>query len=120
MNVSGPHTPLISEAPVKSPTTVVGLMDDVLLPPGSTKTDWEVELGVVVGRRATYLRDEGKAAECIAGYVISNDVSERHYKLERGGQWVKGKSLETFNPSGLASSRRTRWEARRASECTAA
>jgi 2-keto-4-pentenoate hydratase/2-oxohepta-3-ene-1,7-dioic acid hydratase in catechol pathway len=84
----------------KGPATVVGPNDDVLLPPGSTRTDWEVELAVVVGRTARYLPDEGAARECIAGYAIANDVSEREYQLERGGQWVKGKSCETFNPLG--------------------
>jgi 2-keto-4-pentenoate hydratase/2-oxohepta-3-ene-1,7-dioic acid hydratase in catechol pathway len=85
---------------MKAPNTVVGPDDDVLVPPGSTKTDWEVELGVVIGRTARYLPDEDAADDVIAGYVVSNDVSERHYQLERGGQWVKGKSCETFNPLG--------------------
>ena len=84
----------------KAPNTVVGPNDDVLIPPGSAKTDWEVELGVVIGRECRYLADESKAAKAIAGYAISNDVSEREYQLERGGQWVKGKSAETFNPLG--------------------
>lgn len=84
----------------KGPATVVGPNDDVFLPPGSTHTDWEVELAVVVGRTARYLPDEGAARACIAGYAIANDVSEREYQLERGGQWVKGKSCETFNPLG--------------------
>ncbi|TVR19797.1 MAG: FAA hydrolase family protein [Nitriliruptor sp.] len=84
----------------KAPGTVVGPNDTVLLPPGSSRTDWEVELAVVIGERARYLRDEHAAAACIAGYAISNDVSEREWQLERGGQWVKGKSAETFNPMG--------------------
>lgn len=84
----------------KAPNTVVGPNDDVLIPPGSTKTDWEVELGVVIGRRARYLPDESAALDVVAGYCISNDVSEREYQIERGGQWVKGKSCETFNPCG--------------------
>lgn len=84
----------------KAPNTVVGPNDDVLIPPGSAKTDWEVELGVVIGRECRYLADESQAAAAIAGYAISNDVSEREYQLERGGQWVKGKSCETFNPLG--------------------
>ena len=84
----------------KAPNTVVGPNDDVLIPPGSTKTDWEVELGVVIGETCRYLADERQAAAAIAGYAISNDVSEREYQLERGGQWVKGKSAETFNPLG--------------------
>jgi 2,4-diketo-3-deoxy-L-fuconate hydrolase len=84
----------------KGPATVIGPDDDVMLPPASEKSDWEVELGVIVGRSARYLLDEEAAAACIAGYVISNDLSERAYQLERGGQWVKGKSCETFNPCG--------------------
>lgn len=84
----------------KAPNTIVGPDDDVLIPPGSEKTDWEVELGCVVGARCRYLPDEQAAARAIAGYVISNDISERAYQLERGGQWVKGKSCETFNPLG--------------------
>lgn len=84
----------------KAPNTVVGPEDDVLLPPGAEKVDWEVELGVVIGKRARYLASESDAREHVAGYVLSNDVSERAYQLERGGQWVKGKSAETFNPLG--------------------
>jgi 2,4-didehydro-3-deoxy-L-rhamnonate hydrolase len=84
----------------KGPHTVVGPNDDVLLPPDSEKGDWEVELAVVIGKEARYLDSEVDALECIAGYAISNDVSERAYQLERGGQWVKGKSCETFNPLG--------------------
>ncbi len=84
----------------KAPNTLVGPDDDVVIPRGSTKPDWEVELGVVIGRRCRYLADEEEAAESIAGYVVVNDVSERAFQLERGGQWVKGKSAETFNPCG--------------------
>ena len=84
----------------KSPNTVIGPDDDVVIPRGSGKTDWEVELGVVVGRRCSYLRDEEEAAAAIAGYVLVNDVSEREWQLERGGQWSKGKSAPTFNPTG--------------------
>lgn len=84
----------------KSPNTLVGPNDDVQVPRGSTKTDWEVELGVVIGSRATYLRNEREAAEHIAGYLVVNDVSERAFQLERGGQWTKGKSAPTFNPAG--------------------
>jgi 2-keto-4-pentenoate hydratase/2-oxohepta-3-ene-1,7-dioic acid hydratase in catechol pathway len=85
---------------MKDPSTVVGPYDDVLLPPTSVKTDWEVELGVVIGRTARYLPDVSAARAVIAGYVVSHDVSEREYQLERGGQWDKGKSCETFNPLG--------------------
>jgi 2,4-didehydro-3-deoxy-L-rhamnonate hydrolase len=84
----------------KAPNTVIGPNDDVLIPPGSERTDWEVELAVIIGKPARYLRDEAAASEHIAGFAISNDVSERAYQLERGGQWVKGKSCETFNPLG--------------------
>ena len=85
---------------LKTPDTVVGAHDEVLVPRGSTKTDWEVELAVVIGREARYLEDDAAAAACVAGYAISNDVSEREFQLERGGQWDKGKNCETFNPLG--------------------
>ncbi len=84
----------------KAPNTLVGPDDGLRIPRGSVKTDWEVELGIVVGRRASYLEDEAAAADAIAGYVLVNDVSERDFQLERSGQWVKGKSSETFNPAG--------------------
>ena len=85
----------------KAPNTVVGPDDDVLIPIGSVKTDWEIELGVVIGRRARYLRSATESLEHVAGYCISNDVSERTFQLEiSGGQWSKGKSCETFNPLG--------------------
>ena len=85
---------------MKDPSTVVGPYDPVFIPRGSTKTDWEVELGVVIGAEARYLDDPDAAAACIGGYVVSHDVSERAFQLERGGQWDKGKSCETFNPVG--------------------
>lgn len=85
----------------KHPNSVVGPYDDVLLPPGSTKTDWEVELAVVIGKRARYLASTTVALDHVAGLAVSNDVSERAYQLEiSGGQWSKGKSCETFNPVG--------------------
>jgi len=84
----------------KAPNTIIGPYDDVAIPPGSEKTDWEVELGVVVGSRACYLSSVEEAAASIAGYVLVNDVSERAFQLERGGQWSKGKSCPTFNPCG--------------------
>lgn len=86
----------------KAPNTLVGPNDAVLIPRGSTKTDWEVELGVVIGKRSRYLANEDEARQAIAGFVLVNDVSERSFQLERGGQWVKGKSAETFNPCGPA------------------
>ncbi len=84
----------------KSPNTIVGPYDDVRIPRGSTKTDWEVELGVVIGRRTSYLDSVDEAREAIAGFVLVNDVSERAFQMERSGQWSKGKSAETFNPTG--------------------
>ena len=84
----------------KAPNTVIGPFDDVRIPRGSEKTDWEVELGIVIGRRASYLASPEDARDVIAGFVLVNDVSERAFQMERGGQWVKGKSAETFNPTG--------------------
>lgn len=84
----------------KAPNTLVGPDDDVRLPRGGAATDWEVELGVVIGRRASYLESDDEARAAIAGYTLVNDVSERVFQNERGGQWVKGKSAETFNPAG--------------------
>lgn len=84
----------------KSPNTLVGPNDDVRIPRGSDKPDWEVELGIVIGSRASYLESAEEAASVIAGYTLVNDVSERTFQIERGGQWAKGKSAETFNPAG--------------------
>ena len=85
---------------MKDPGTVVGPYDDVLIPRGSARTDWEVELAVVIGRRARYLTGPGEAGDVIAGYAISHDVSEREFQLEFSSQWDLGKSCETFNPLG--------------------
>jgi len=85
---------------LKSPGTIVGPTDDILIPRGSVKTDWEVELGVVIGQRARYVASPEDAASFIAGYCVSHDVSEREWQLERGSQWDRGKSCETFNPLG--------------------
>jgi 2-keto-4-pentenoate hydratase/2-oxohepta-3-ene-1,7-dioic acid hydratase in catechol pathway len=85
---------------MKDPSTVIGPYDEVLVPRGSAKTDWEVELGVIIGARAGYLESAAAAQDVIAGYLVSHDVSEREFQLERGGQWDKGKSCETFNPAG--------------------
>ncbi|MGW0767168.1 fumarylacetoacetate hydrolase family protein [Streptomyces sp. NPDC002676] len=93
----------VPERPVvfmKDPSTVVGPYDRVLIPRGSVKTDWEVELAVVIGREARYLESPAEAAGHIAGYAISNDVSEREFQLEYSPQWDLGKSCETFNPLG--------------------
>lgn len=84
----------------KSPNTLIGPNDDVRIPRGATKPDWEVELGIVIGRRTSYLDSVDQARDAIAGYCVVNDVSERAFQLERGGQWSKGKSCETFNPAG--------------------
>ncbi|NYJ07197.1 2-keto-4-pentenoate hydratase/2-oxohepta-3-ene-1,7-dioic acid hydratase in catechol pathway [Geodermatophilus daqingensis] len=84
----------------KSPNTLIGPDDDVRIPRGSTKPDWEVELGVVIGRRTSYLDSPEEARDAIAGFCVVNDVSERAFQIERAGQWVKGKSAETFNPAG--------------------
>jgi len=85
---------------MKDPSTMVGPHDEVLIPRDSVKTDWEVELAVVIGRTARYLDSHDEALACVAGYALSHDVSEREFQLERGGQWDKGKSCETFNPLG--------------------
>lgn len=85
---------------MKDPMTVIGPDDEVLIPRGSEKTDWEIELAVVIGQTARYCDSDEAASACIAGYAIANDVSERAFQLERGGQWDKGKSCETFNPLG--------------------
>ncbi|MBA2117388.1 fumarylacetoacetate hydrolase family protein [Bremerella alba] len=93
----------VPEEPIiffKGSNTVVGPYDEIQIPRKSEKTDWEVELGIVIGKDARYLESESQAASFIAGYCISHDVSERHFQLERGGQWVKGKSCDTFNPVG--------------------
>jgi 2-keto-4-pentenoate hydratase/2-oxohepta-3-ene-1,7-dioic acid hydratase in catechol pathway len=85
---------------MKAPDCVVGPYDEVLIPRNSVKTDWEVELAVVIGRTARYLDSPADALAHVAGYAVCNDVSEREFQLERGGQWDKGKSCETFNPLG--------------------
>ena len=80
-------------------TSINGPYDDVVLPRGSKKSDWEVELAIVIGRQASYVSEED-ALDYVAGYTICNDVSEREYQIERGGQWMKGKSCDTFCPLG--------------------
>ncbi|MBE1575159.1 fumarylacetoacetate hydrolase family protein [Amycolatopsis roodepoortensis] len=97
---SGAEVPAEPVVFMKAPDVVVGPQDDVLVPRGSTKTDWEVELGVVIGKTARYLESAEEALEYVAGYTVSNDVSEREFQLERGGTWDKGKSCENFNPLG--------------------
>jgi 2-keto-4-pentenoate hydratase/2-oxohepta-3-ene-1,7-dioic acid hydratase in catechol pathway len=85
---------------MKDPSTIVGPFDTVYVPRKSVKTDWEVELGVVIGKTARYLESEADVDDVIAGYVLAHDVSEREFQIERGTQWDKGKSCETFNPLG--------------------
>ncbi|WP_221355805.1 fumarylacetoacetate hydrolase family protein [Streptomyces beigongshangae] len=85
---------------LKAADTVVGPYDTVLVPRGSVKTDWEVELAVVIGRTARYLGSREEALEHVAGYAVAHDVSEREFQIERGGTWDKGKNCETFNPLG--------------------
>lgn len=85
---------------MKAPNTMVGPNDEVIIPRKSRKTDWEVELAIVIGKRASYLEKTPQALGFVAGYAISNDVSEREFQMERGSQWDKGKSCDTFNPFG--------------------
>jgi len=84
---------------MKSTTAIIGPNDDILIPKNSKKTDWEVELAIVIGKKATYV-DEADAMDYIAGYVLHNDVSEREFQMERGGTWDKGKGCDTFAPLG--------------------
>lgn len=83
----------------KSTTAIIGPYDDVVIPKNSKKSDWEVELAVVIGKRASYV-EEAEAMNYVAGYCLHNDLSEREFQLERNGQWVKGKSCDTFAPLG--------------------
>ncbi len=91
-----PTTPIIFS---KATSAICGPFDDVVIPKGSEKTDWEVELAIVIGKKASYVSEED-AMNHVAGYVVHNDVSERAFQLEHGGQWVKGKSCDTFAPLG--------------------
>ena len=98
---SGNGAPAVPILFFKHPNTVVGAFDDIHVPPRAETMDWEVELGVVIGRRARYLGSVDDALDHVAGYVVSHDVSERTWqKEESGGQWSKGKTAETFNPVG--------------------
>jgi 2-keto-4-pentenoate hydratase/2-oxohepta-3-ene-1,7-dioic acid hydratase in catechol pathway len=100
---SGSHPPSVPIVFFKHPNTIVGPNDDVRIPLRAEKTDWEVELAVVIGRRTSYLESPDDALDYIAGFTISNDVSERAFQIdESGGQWSKGKSAATFNPLGPA------------------
>ena len=92
-----PQEPVIF---MKAPDCFVGGFDDIEIPPGSTATDYEVELAIVIGKRLRYAPSHEAAMDAILGYTISQDVSERHWQIERGGQWDKGKAFPTFNPCG--------------------
>jgi 2-keto-4-pentenoate hydratase/2-oxohepta-3-ene-1,7-dioic acid hydratase in catechol pathway len=91
-----PKEPIIFQ---KAPNSIVGPNDDTMIPKGSLKLDWEVEIAIVIGSRGRYL-SKSNAMDVVAGYCICNDVSERHFQAERGGQWTKGKGCETFGPLG--------------------
>jgi 2-keto-4-pentenoate hydratase/2-oxohepta-3-ene-1,7-dioic acid hydratase in catechol pathway len=95
-NATVPPEPIIF---MKATSAIVGPDDDIVIPRGSLKTDWEVELGVVIGRKAKYVT-EAEALDYVAGYCVINDVSERAFQAERHGQWTKGKSCDTFGPIG--------------------
>jgi 2,4-didehydro-3-deoxy-L-rhamnonate hydrolase len=95
-NAQVPKEPIIF---FKSTTALIGPNDDVIIPKNSNKTDWEVELAVVIGKKASYI-EESEALDYVAGYCLHNDLSEREFQIERGGQWVKGKSCDTFAPLG--------------------
>ncbi|MEU4270404.1 fumarylacetoacetate hydrolase family protein [Streptomyces sp. NPDC026092] len=97
---TGAATPTEPVVFLKAPDTVVGPDDTVLVPRRSTKTDWEVELAIVIGRTARYLESDEQALAHVAGYAVAHDVSEREFQIERGGTWDKGKNCETFNPLG--------------------
>ena len=92
-----PQEPIVF---MKAPDTVIGGNDEIIIPPNSVKTDYEVEICVVIGKRALYLKSPEEARDYILGFTVSQDVSERYWQVERGGQWVKGKSFPTFNPVG--------------------
>ncbi len=96
---TGAQTPAEPIIFMKSTTSLAGPYDDIVIPRNSTKTDWEVEFGIVIGRKASYV-EEREALDYVAGYVLHNDVSEREFQLERGGTWDKGKGCDTFAPIG--------------------
>jgi 2,4-didehydro-3-deoxy-L-rhamnonate hydrolase len=95
-NMPVPKEPILFN---KAPSCIVGPNDDVMIPKGSEKTDWEVELAIVIGKAGSYLRED-EALSVVAGYCVCDDVSERNWQLERGGQWMKGKGCPTFGPLG--------------------
>ncbi|MEM9681236.1 MAG: fumarylacetoacetate hydrolase family protein [Bacteroidota bacterium] len=94
--MKAPNEPVVF---FKATSSLVGANDTIIIPKNSEKTDWEVELAVVIGKRANYV-SEAEALDYVAGYMVHNDVSERAFQLEKGGQWVKGKSCDTFAPIG--------------------
>jgi 2,4-diketo-3-deoxy-L-fuconate hydrolase len=95
-NIAIPAEPIIF---FKSTSAIIGPFDNVIIPKGSIKSDWEVELAVIIGKKASYV-NEADALNYVAGYCLHNDLSERAFQMERGGQWVKGKSCDTFAPLG--------------------
>ena len=97
---AGFDTPVEPVIFMKAPDSITGPNDQIVIPPNSQATDYEVELAIVIGKSALYLKSPEDSAEHILGYTISQDVSERHWQMERAGQWVKGKSFPTFNPVG--------------------
>ena len=92
-----PKEPIIFS---KAPSSICGPNDNIIIPKASSKLDWEVELGIVINRRAHYIPSVDKALDYVAGYCLANDVSERHFQIERAGQWIKGKSAQNFGPLG--------------------
>lgn len=97
---AGFDTPVEPVIFMKAPDSITGPNDQIVIPPNSQATDYEVELAIVIGKSALYLKSPEESADYILGYTISQDVSERHWQMERAGQWVKGKSFPTFNPVG--------------------
>ena len=95
-NLPVPSEPILF---AKATSAIIGPNDDVIIPKNSIKPDWEVELGIIIGKEARYV-DEAQALDHVAGYCVVNDLSERHFQQERGGQWTKGKSSDTFGPIG--------------------
>ena len=113
MGLAYPEHPILF---MKANSAIVEINDDTVLPRGSETTDWEVELGVVIGKAAKYV-SEADALDYVAGYCVCNDVSERTFQNKLTGQWTKGKSCDTFGPTGPWLSRRTRWVIRKIWTC---
>ena len=101
---------------MKATSAICGPTDPIIIPRGATRMDWEVELGVVIGKPAKYIT-EAEAIDHVAGYCVVNDVPEREFQTRRAGQWTKGKSCDNFGPGDHGWSRRTRWRTRRRCGC---